>query len=549
VHRWLAFVCLPFLLNAEERWAEIRSGPFHVLSATGDRAAREQMNQLEQFRHALGVVLGKDDLHLLWPVRVLILKRPKQPSTLGLARDAYVASPVEDHLGELARLLIDQNTSRVPLFIEQGLVELLSTLQVSGTHITVGTAPAKRTREWARMHLLICDPDYAGRSRVMIQNLEGGADLDVAYRNAFEKTRAQIEKQVDSDLASNASSTNTISALALNPNRDFDVTTADPDLVQLTQADLLLAGGAPNAEAAYNALHGPGASEGLGILALKANHKDEAKRLFASSIQSGSKSPRVYLEAAALESDSAQATKDLQEAAKLNPQWAVPPYRMALLETDFDRKSVLLKKATSLDPRNVEYWEALAKSETAANRFLEAQKAWGGAERAASTDQEREQIRKIRLDLEAERADHEAAERKRAADEEARDLQRVKDASRAAIHQAEQDARKKLNPDGSAAPQATEWWSGPDAGARAEGTLERLDCLGSTGRLVVQTTLGNTLQILVGDPNKIVIGGGDGKATLSCGVQKPPRKVLVLYNPKPNKKLGTAGEAVSIEFH
>jgi hypothetical protein len=73
-----------------------------------------------------------------------------------------------------------------------------------------------------------------------------------------------------------------------------------------------------------------------------------------------------------------------------------------------------------------------------------------------------------------------------------------------------------------------------------EGTLERLDCVGSLGRLIIQTNDGKAMQILVGDPKKL---------QLSCGPQKTPRKIVVLYNPKVNKQMGTAGEAVSIEFH
>jgi hypothetical protein len=382
----------------------------------------------------------------------------------------------------------------------------------------------------------------------MISNLEQASDLAVAYKNAYQKTAAEIEKLVDAELVAGSPGTNTISGLALNPNHDFNIQSADADAVNLIKADVLLAGNAPGAEAAYNTLHGPGAAEGLGLVALKPGHKEEARRLFQSAIESGSKSARAYVEAAALEPDAAKARKYLEKAAELNPLWAAPLYETALRETDLDRKAVLLKKATTLDARNAGYWEALAKNETEAARFKEAQKAWGGAERAAANEEERAQIRKVRLDLEAERAEHEAAERKRKADEDAADLQRVKDASMASIHQAEADARKKMNPDGKAPIQATEWWSGPDAGAKLEGMLQKLDCMGSLGRLIVQTSDGKTVQILVGDPGKIQVGGG-GDTTLTCGPQKVPRRVVVLYNPKINKKMGTAGEAVSIEFH
>ena len=48
-----------------------------------------------------------------------------------------------------------------------------------------------------------------------------------------------------------------------------------------------------------------------------------------------------------------------------------------------------------LDPRNIDYWPALAKNDVAAKDFTEAQKAWGGAEHAAANDEERERIHQV----------------------------------------------------------------------------------------------------------------------------------------------------------
>jgi hypothetical protein len=92
-----------------------------------------------------------------------------------------------------------------------------------------------------------------------------------------------------------------------------------------------------------------------------------------------------------------------------------------------------------------------------------------------------------------------------------------------------------------------EWWTGPEAGAKLSGTLERVDCLGRQARLVVRGSDGVMVQLLVRDPGQIVLSGG-GVKTLGCGVQRPARAVTVQYVPKPDKKLGTAGEAATVEF-
>ena len=549
------FLCLPWILSADEKWLELRSGQFEVLTTAGDKAARTQMTQLEQFRHALGTSLGKPDLKLLWPLRILLsghVSPRAKPSSIALARDSYILAVTEtgglppDRLQELALLLIAQNTNRLPGEIERGLVDLFSTLQVSGTHLVLGTPPANRSRDWARMHLLSVDPAYTGRTRVMLSNLEQGAELATAYRNAFEKTEAQVEKQVDAYMAAGQYGTTTVSARAISA-KDFHVNTADADVIKLAQADLLLATGSAQAEAAYAALHGPEAAEGLGLVALRANRKNEAKQLFESAVVSGSKSPRPWLEAATLEPDPAKAAKLFEKAGELNPRWAMPAFRWSTREADFDRRAILLKKAAALEPRNGEYWRILARNETDANRFVEAQKAWGGAERAAANREEREQIRQLRLNLQGQRADHEAAERKRKADEEAAELERLKNETMASIHEAESAANRKLNPNGAVPPKPVDWWNAPEGSAKVEGTLQRFDCLGSQARLVILTSESKTVQLLARDPSQMSITGA-GEMTLSCGPQKPPRKVLVTYSPKADKKMGTAGEPVTIEF-
>jgi hypothetical protein len=527
------------LAGAEERWYEVRSGPFYVVSAAGDKAAREQMNQLEQFRFALGAALGKADLHLAWPFEVVLFKKQTPPNTAGivLARDSYITAVTEgaglsaDRQRELARLFIDQNTTRLPGDIENGLLDLFSTVQVSGTHITLGTPPVNRSRAWARMHLLNVNPDYAGRSRVLINNLEQLPDLEVAYKNAYQKTSAQIEKQVDEYLAAGNFPTTNVSGRPFNPQHDFHALTAGVDTSKIAMADLL---------GAYDKMNGAVAAEGLGLGALKAGRKEEAKVLFSSAIESGTKNARAYYEAALLESDKDKAFKLLQKAAELNPLWGEVPYREALLFKDPDRRAEFLKKAAKLEPRNVTYWQTLAQNETDAARFAEAQKAWGGAERAAASAEEREKIRQVRFELQGQKTDFEAEERRRRAEEEARDLQRVKDESMAAIHAAEAKTNKKLNPDGSPVQKPVDWWQGPDAGGKIDGAIQRLDCMGKQGKLTVIGADGKAVVLLMGDP---------GTSGIACGVLKEPRKAMVLYNPKPDKRLGTAGEVVSIEFH
>jgi hypothetical protein len=544
---------------AEDHWVAAKSGPLEVMSNGGDRPVRDKLAYLEQFRAALGATIGNKDLELLWPVRVLVFKNAKEmpagPASFRLGRNAVMLGITEnaefsrDVLKDLARLLLERNTAGLPPSVENGLIALFSTLEVNATHITLGAPvpPGERTRDWARMHMLTVSQDYFGRTRVFVNNLEQTSDFDAAYRNAYQKTSAQMEKDLDAYIQAGNFGTASVSGLALSPSRDIRPADVDSDRAKIALADLLLAAGSTQARAAYNALHGAAAAEGLALIALKENKSGEARTLLASALESASDSPRAWYEAGVLETDLEKARKDLLKAGELDLHWGAPAFQLAKLEEDPGRKAVYLKKAASCDPRNVDYWQALAKAYLAAENFVEAQKAWGGAERAAATPEERARIHQIRLQVEQDRADFEAAERKRIADERERDLARVKAESEASIHKAETAANKKLNPDGAAPPKAVDWWNGAEGNTKVEGALSRFECLGARARLVIADADGKQLQLLVPDPSQIVLEGG-GEKTLACGPQRPPRKVVVEYNTRPDSKYKTAGDAVSIEF-
>ncbi len=411
---------LPLLLialaaSAEERWIQIRSGPFDVLSNAGDRPARDALNQLEQVRHIVGTVLGKPDMTTVWPIRVLVLK-PGQPAPPALSRDAYLSAlaanaPIpREWLRECIRILIDSNARRMPAGIESGLADFYSTAQADGTKITLGQPlpPAERNVNWARIHLLVVDPAYYGKLRVVLYNLQQGGDPDPAYRNAFGKTPAEIDKEAAAYLAAGNFSTITIGGRPLDPRHDFYPEKAEPPAPQIALADL------KPARAAYQALlqSAPAvAHEGLGFLALQEKRPEEARKEFAAATAAGSKSARAWLELARL--DREQAPAALAKAAELNAAWAEPHILLAEIETDPSRKLHQLKIAADLAPRSAARWRAVAEFNMAHNRYPEAAKAWSAAQAAAVDDAERAQMRDARLNIEQKRLDFEAAERRR----------------------------------------------------------------------------------------------------------------------------------------
>ena len=100
-YRWLLLAFLPLAIQAEDRWIGLKSGPFEVLSTTGDRTLRDKLMYLEQFRETLRVITGKQEMRLVWPVRVLVFKNANQipagaaAAPFALGRDARMLAVTE----------------------------------------------------------------------------------------------------------------------------------------------------------------------------------------------------------------------------------------------------------------------------------------------------------------------------------------------------------------------------------------------------------------------------------------------------------------------
>src|ERR1700722_20739652 len=134
-----------------------------------------------------------------------------------------------------------------------------------------------------------------------------------------------------------------------------------------------------------------------------------------------------------------------------------------------------LHKAAALDPRNASYWQALAEAQAAADDYEGAAKSWSLAEKAAKDEPERARIHIAKMALDGARADFTEAEKKRRAEEAARDLERVKAAAAAEVHAAEAATNARLNAGKGGYQTPVEWGDDP-AGARGEGKLIGGDC-------------------------------------------------------------------------
>src|ERR1051325_2735190 len=211
MRRALLFVALlPAVLAAGVRWVNFAFGPFEVLTDAGARAGRETMVRFLEFRHGVGQVVGEPELQTPLPVRILVFKNAKGwtlPEPISEGRERYnivlqEKAPVTPAVySDLTRLFLKSNTAQMPPAFERGLISFFSTFSVDGIRIVVGSPPRTPDLDWARIHLLVADPEYSGKVRVLLYNLRRGVDEEPAYRNAFGKSRAEVEEQAKRHLA------------------------------------------------------------------------------------------------------------------------------------------------------------------------------------------------------------------------------------------------------------------------------------------------------------------------------------------------------------
>src|SRR5215472_17435015 len=278
---------LPASLPAADTWIRFTAGPYDVLTDAGSRAGRETLVRFMEFRHAVGQIVGEPELTAPLPTRILVFKNSNgwttpAPLSEGRASDdieLQEKSPVAPAVyAALTRLFLNSNTAQMPPAFERGIESFFSTFQVDGIHITAGAPPPSADLDWARVHLLVTDPEYFGKIRVLLSNLRHGVAEDPAYRNAFGKTPAAVEAQAKQHFAAGNFQTTSLSSRPM-AEKDFPERPVSASDARLARADLLA--GAQSA-AEYRALlnnesHAAEAHEGLGLLALRDHNSTEAR--------------------------------------------------------------------------------------------------------------------------------------------------------------------------------------------------------------------------------------------------------------------------------
>jgi tetratricopeptide (TPR) repeat protein len=314
----------------------------------------------------------------------------------------------------------------------------------------------------------------------------------------------------------------------MNAQRDLPVKPLDASDIQLATADLLNGDSRGEYERMIEQKkHFAEANEGLAILALRDHDEKAALKYLISATDANSTSAAAWVAYAKLETDRPRSNDALEHALELDPKMAEAHYLLGDRKHDLDE----LKKATTLNPRRWEYWNSLGDVYLDNNQFPEAAKAYRAAEQAAADPNDRERMRKAWSRIEGEKLDYQDSEKRRVADDERAENDRLKAKALAELHASEAKINGRL---GGAKPDKVVSWEEAGLPVMLEGMLRQVDC---SGKDTVVSIEGPNRQMF-----KLVL---KERGKLACGKQED-RHVSVEYTPKADAKLGTVGEVAAI---
>jgi Flp pilus assembly protein TadD len=516
---------------APVRWLRLSSPAFEIYTDAGEASARRILARFEVARQVFG---GAE----VFPVRIVVFSREKD---FRLFRPAdtvtgfYQSGPERDYIAmldtgpevrrvamhEYAHLIFNHLHGSMPQWLEEGLAEFYSTLETQGSNVILGAPVRAHLRvldtspwldantleavdqgspyynesgktgilyaeSWALAHLLNLAPAYRGGMAGFLAAIESGMNAGLAFEKAFGKPMQAAIQDLRGYAGERMPTATAISPKVETASRASASAATEADVMEV-QAELLLAVGRnEQAGAFYRNLaakypDSPQAATGLATLALRARHFDDAAKQFGRAIDLGARDGGTYFEYAMLLREThaprEQVTDYLNKAVAASPGLAEAHFLLGVRASDdgdFAAAVEHLRRAARILPRQVYFWHALAMAYNKLGDTALSRDAAQHALQAARTEQEQAMAH--------------AAMR---------------------LSRPEDSAVKKPSVHTPAS------WDNPKGDARIEGRLTRVDCEGTTARLLIA---GQTL--VVSDPSRVLLTGTPGaKAELHCGSQ------------------------------
>lgn len=376
VHFFIALACATSPLLAAPHWISVTTSHFEMYTTNNEKQAERALQTFEQVRY----FFERNSRNHQAPgsrVRIIAFSsenefKPYRMNSGNFAfylqsreRDYIVMQDIEpDHLRaaahEYTHLIIRHEKLDLPLWLDEGLAELYSSLEPRGPKALVGRPLPQHiitlqthpwlnfnllfavdhdspyynqsdkmqifyAQSWLVTHMIDLSPAYNGHFSEFLAALNGGATTAEAFQRVYGKSVADV-----------ANDTQSYIRRATVPAALFDVTLKKSDLdaesaplsefqVNLALCDLLATHPQTADEARRRLLmleqenaQSPEVEESLGYLAWQQNNLADARKHFSLAVSKGSQSGRMYYDDSNLEhmaSGTSQVVIDLMKKA------------------------------------------------------------------------------------------------------------------------------------------------------------------------------------------------------------------------------------------
>jgi tetratricopeptide (TPR) repeat protein len=355
--RSFAFICgLSFsvLSAAPAEWLRLRSPHFEMLTTAGEKKGREAILYFEAVRAFFETSRTVSESAHLAPVRIIAFHSEKEfePYRYNQFSSAYYLAGTESDtivmesitperypaaIHEYTHLVIHRSGLRLPIWLNEGLADLYSSLRPQGKKILVGElipgrlhrllsskpipleqlaavdreSPWYNERDrasvfyaesWALTHMLALSEEYRPKFSEFVSAIDRTGDFAGALERAYHKTVRQVEDDLRRYFSGRL-----VGSLV---DAKLDKGAEEPSVERLPELDSQIALAevlsstkrtSQAGRAMYERLRGqnpdrPEIEGGLARLEMRERNTDAARQHFARAVELGSKDPRVFLD-------------------------------------------------------------------------------------------------------------------------------------------------------------------------------------------------------------------------------------------------------------
>jgi tetratricopeptide (TPR) repeat protein len=577
---------------AEREWVKIQSPHFEVFSPAGEKRARDAIIYFERIRNFFITATNSK----LPPERTTIVAfnsakdfEPYRPNEFSIAfylggheRDYIVMGRTSSDarniaIHEYVHLLVKHSGIEMPVWMNEGLAELYSTLTPVGSKVRVGDVIPERllylrqkkfipleeltavghdsphyneknragvfySQSWALTHMISLSGLYRPGSSQFTREIAIGRSAAEAFQSVYQKTLEEVQK----DLKSYVNGSNFMAAIfdIKLEKADEDIQTAPADDLEtrLVLVDLLDRGKGDQAHKMYEEMmqaypQAPSVREGFGYLLMRENQSEEAKKVFAEAVELNSTNAKLYSDYARLlrqdGAPNAQVIPLFERALQLDAD--LQDVRLYLGYLWMDEQEFTKALVTFGRLKNVKREQALPlfRAQCYAHWRLgnreQAEKALELAKKYAESPSEIESLAKLEQALQWQAKQGEAPAATLELEPEPADRPELTRADPPAAESGTAPRTKVYLP----------------TTFRTAGTLEVFECAGTKAQMKLNVD-GKIKAFAISEPSEVIILGTDaGSFEFTCGKQAP-RRLTIDYDPKEDPATGTIGEVRTI---